>query len=361
MKNTLFTSLVISCLFLSLTGLAQKQKYSFNEVYAVSDSPKLTVNTADGDVSVYPSDKSEIEVFYIVERNNEVLKISPKELEEEFIIDISSGSSYLSISVKQRYQYRMKDWRNRLNVSFEIYTPFKTSCDLRTSDGDVKLRGLSAAQEMQTSDGDIDVFKVNGDLYARTSDGDIYVNQIVGDIESITSDGDIELKNIEGDVEGRTSDGDVELEDIKGDVDLVTSDGDITAVGIDGNLELTSSDGDLRLGHANGIMVLNTSDGDISFRDISGSLKARTSDGEIKGNIIQLGGDLELRTSDGDIAVTVPGNKGFDLLLRGEDIRTVLDNFSGTSKDHLVEGRVNGGGSLVSLHASGGDVSLYYD
>lgn len=361
MKKALFTSLLISGLLLSVNGLAQKQKYSFNEVYDVSNSPKLTINTADGDVSVYPSEKDKIEVFYIVERNNEVLKISPKELEEEFVIEVSSGNNYLTISVKQRYQYRMRDWRNRLNVSFEIYTPFKTSCDLRTSDGDVKLKGLTAAQELQTSDGDIDVTNVNGDLYARTSDGDIYVNQVVGDVESITSDGDIELKNIEGDVQGRTSDGDAELEDIKGSVDLVTSDGDVTALGVDGDLELTSSDGDLRVGRANGILVLNTSDGDISFRDITGSLKARTSDGEIKGNIIQLDGDLELRTSDGNIAVTIPGNKGFDLLLRGEDIRTVLDNFSGTSKDHLVEGRVNGGGSLVSLHASGGDVSLFYD
>ncbi|WP_420583316.1 DUF4097 family beta strand repeat-containing protein [Reichenbachiella sp.] len=361
MKNSLFTSLIISCLFISWNGYTQKNEYSYNEVYAVSDAPKLSINTADGDVSVYPSDKNEIEVFYIVERNNEVLRISKEELAEEFIIDISSGNNYLSISVKQRYQYRMKDWRNRLNVSFDIYTPFKTSCDLRTSDGDVKMKGLTAAQEMQTSDGDIDVSRVKGDIYARTSDGDIYMNQIVGGLESITSDGDIELKNINGDVDGRTSDGDVELENINGNADLVTSDGDITAVGIDGNMELTSSDGDLRIGRANGVMILNTSDGDISFRDLSGTMKARTSDGQIKGNMLELNGDLELRTSDGSIAVTIPGNKGFDLLLRAEDIRTTLDNFSGTSKDHLVEGRVNGGGSLVSLHASGGDVSLYYD
>lgn len=361
MKNAPFNLLLIGCLLLSFNGFAQNQKYSFNEVYQVSDAPKLTINIADGDVKVYPSDKNEIEVFYIVERNNEILKISPKDLEEDFIIDISSGKDFLDISIKQRYQYGMRDWRNRLQVSFDIYTPFKTSCDLRTSDGDVSLKGLSASQEMQTSDGDIDVSKVNGDVYARTSDGDIYMSKVVGDIESVTSDGDVALKNIDGNVDGRTSDGDVELEDIKGNVDLVTSDGDIIAVSIIGDLDLTSSDGDLRVGRANGAMTLSTSDGDITFRDLSGSLKARTSDGQIKGNMMQLDGDLELRTSDGNIAVTIPGNRGFDLLLRGEDIRTVLDNFSGTSKDHLIEGKVNGGGSLVSLHASEGDVSLYYD
>ena len=361
MKITQYISLTICATLLCFTSLAQKNKFSFNEVYPVSASPNLNISTNDGDIDVYPSDKNEIEVFYIVERNNEVLRISRKELEEEFVIDISSGKDYLNISVKNRYQYRMGDWRNRLNVSFEIYTPIKTSCDLQSSDGDIKLKSLTAKQRLQTSDGDIDVSKVTGDDYDRTSDGDIFVNQIVGNVESITSDGDIELRNIDGNVDGRTSDGDVELEDVKGLVDLVTSDGDINAEAVEGDMKLTSSDGDLRIGQSNGEMILNTSDGDISFRNLSGSLKARTSDGEIKGNIVRLVSSLELRTSDGDIMVTVPDAVGLDLVLRGETIRTVLDNFSGTSKDHLVEGRVNGGGKLVDLHASGGTVSLSYD
>lgn len=361
MKNYQFTLLTICTVLLCSSSFAQNKKFSFNEVYPVSSEPELTVGTNDGDIEVYPSDKNEIEVFYVVERNNEVLNISRKELEEEFIIDISSGKNFLTISVKQRYQYRMRDWKNRLNVSFEIYTPVKTASNLQSSDGDIRLKGLISDQKLQTSDGDIDVFKVVGDVYARTSDGDVFINQIVGNVESITSDGDIELKKIEGDVDGRTSDGDVDLEEVKGRVDLVTSDGDINAEDIVGDLKMTSSDGDLRISQSNGVMVLNTSDGDISFRDLSGALKARTSDGEIKGNMVQLVSSLELRTSDGNIVVTVPDALGLDLVLRGETIRTALDNFSGTSKDHLVEGKVNGGGKLIDLFASDGMVSLSYD
>ncbi len=361
MKKAQYTLLAICSLLLSFGSLAQKKKFSFNEIYKVSDSPILTVSTNDGDVEVYPSDKNEIEVFYIVERNNEVLNISPKELEEDFIIDISSGKDFLKISVKQRYQYRMIDWRSRLHVSFEIYTPFQTSCDLQSSDGDIRLKSLTAPQKLQTSDGDINLAKVAGDVHARTSDGDILIRQVVGNVESITSDGDVELSGIVGSVDGRTSDGDIELDDIKGDVDLVTSDGDISAENITGDLELTSSDGDLRVGHSDGRMELSASDGDISFRNLSGSLKARTSDGEIRGNMIKLDADLELRTSDGGIEVVVPDDMGLDLLLRGETIRTTLDNFSGTSRDHLVDGEINGGGTLVSLHASDGSVSLSYD
>lgn len=361
MKKFQFTYLVVFCTLLSIEGFSQNRKYSFNEVYRVSDSPTLRISSGDGDVDIYPSDKNEIEVFYIVERNKELLSVTRDDLEEDFAIEISSGNDFLEISVKQKYQYRLMDWRDRINISFEIYTPFKTSCDLHCSDGNIRIKGLSANQKLHSSDGDIDVSKITGHVYTRTSDGDIYINRIVGNVEPITSDGDIELRTIEGDVDGRTSDGDVDLQDINGEVVLVTSDGDLNAENINGDTKLTTSDGDIRLDQSQGSMILNTSDGTISFRDLSGSLKARTSDGQIRGNLLKLDERLELRTSDGSIAVTIPDAIGLDLLLRGETIRTRLDNFSGTSKDHLVEGEVNGGGKLVSLHASGGSVSLSYE
>ncbi|MEO9801867.1 MAG: DUF4097 family beta strand repeat-containing protein [Reichenbachiella sp.] len=361
MNKTQFNFLLIFCVLLSAESFSQNRKYSFNEVYRVSDSPSLRINSGDGDVDVYPSEKNEIEVFYIVERNRELLKVSREDLEEDFTIEISSSNDFLEISVKQKYQYRLMDWRDRINISFEIYTPFKTSCNINCSDGDVRVKGLKANQKLRSSDGDIDASKITGRVDVRTSDGDIYLNRIVGDVEPITSDGDIKLRTIDGNVDGRTSDGDVDLLDIKGEVSLVTSDGDLNAENINGDTRLTTSDGDIRLSQSQGDMVLNTSDGSISFRDLSGSLKARTSDGQIKGNMLKLEADLELRTSDGSIAVTVPDSMGLDLLLRGETIRTELDNFSGTSRDHIVEGQVNGGGSLVSLHASGGSVSLLYE
>lgn len=361
MKKTQIILLTLFAGLIYFNSSAQNKKFSFNEVYQVSSDPELTINTNDGDINVFPSDKNEIEVFYIVERNNDVLKISRKELEDEFIIDISAGKNFLTISVKQRYQYRMKDWRDRLNVSFDVYTPIKTACDLQSSDGDIRLRGLTADQKLQTSDGDVEVRNVTGDVYTRTSDGDIVINKVLGEVEAITSDGDLELRNINGNIAGRTSDGDVELEDVKGRVDIVTSDGDINASGVVGDMKLGSSDGDLRLVQSKGETVLATSDGDITFRNLSGSLKAKTSDGEIRGNMVELASSLELRTSDGNIVVTVPDALGLNLVLRGETIRTALDNFSGTAKDHLVEGRVNGGGKLVDLHASGGSVSLSYD
>lgn len=361
MKKSLYIFLFILCTLQALQVQAQNRKFSFNELYKVSDSPQLRVSANDGDVEIYPSDKNEIEVFYIVERNNQILNITRSELEEDFTIDVSSGKDFLEISIKERYPYRMMDWRNRINVSFEIYTPFKTKSDIHCSDGDIRVRGLKNDQRLQSSDGDIEVLKIDGDVFAKTSDGDIYISQVVGDVEPITSDGDVDIKNIQGNVEGRTSDGDVSVTDVNGEIDLVTSDGDVNAEDIEGDVYLRSSDGDIRVHKSSGRIELTTSDGAISFTDLKGSLKAKTSDGRIRGNLLSLDAALELRTSDGSIDVVVPGAMGLDLLLRGETIRTRLDNFSGTAKDHYVEGQINGGGKLVNLQASGGTVSLTYE
>ncbi|UXX77640.1 DUF4097 domain-containing protein [Reichenbachiella carrageenanivorans] len=361
MKKLYIYSLALFGILLSYESIAQKQKFSYNETYQVSNSPTLSISSQDGDIDIYPSDKNVIEVFYIVKQNNEVLDITSSQLEDDFIIEISSGVDYLNISVKQRYEYRMMDWSDRKKISFEIYTPFKTSCDLLCSDGDIKLLGLSADQKLRSSDGDISVDKVKGSVYAKTSDGDLLVREIVGNVEPLTSDGDVKLVNITGDVDGRTSDGDVDIQGVKGLVSMVTSDGDINAEAIVGDLKLTSSDGDIRLTQSRGAMILSTSDGNISFRDLAGSLKARTSDGQVKGNMISLDGDLELRTSDGNIEVEVPADLGLNLLLRGESIRTTLRGFSGVSKDHVVDGEINGGGILINLHASDGYVTLTYE
>ena len=148
---------------------------------------------------------------------------------------------------------------------------------------------------------------------------------------------------------------------VEGDVSMVTSDGNIEADEVNGDMDLVTSDGDIRVSQSSGRMEFRTSDGGIGFRNVSGSLRARTSDGNIRGNMLKLEGELVLSTSEGGIDVIVPDNIGLDLYIRAEDISTRLNNFSGTSKDHLIDGRLNGGGINVELTASDGSVRLSYE
>ena len=71
------------------------------------------------------------------------------ELEEDVTLEVVANQNRLEILVKQRYEYRIMDWRDRINVSFEIYAPRGTTCDLSCSDGNIYAKGLTANQDFQ--------------------------------------------------------------------------------------------------------------------------------------------------------------------------------------------------------------------
>lgn len=324
------------------TGFAQDFDYSFKETYKVSTPARLSISSSDGDIEVMPGTGNEMEVFFVAKQNGRVLNISRAELEDEVTITIVKTNSSLEISVKHPSSNWTIDWRSRINVGFVVYTPRETSCDLHSSDGDVKLRGLAGSQKLKTSDGNIDVIDVAGDLSGVTSDGDIRGRGIRGKVYSRTSDGDIRLSEVTGSVESTTSDGDIRLTDINGSVRTTTS---------DGNIELANVKGD----HS-----AHTSDGDIYFRDLSGSLEAVASDGNIRGNFVVLKDRLRAKTSDGNIEITVPDRLGMNLYVKGESLNVPLNNFSGRSSKDIIDGTTNGGGVDVNLSTSDGRVTLVY-
>lgn len=345
-------------LFLTIIGKAQNQDFSFKENYTLSEPANISVTTNDGNIKVSPSNNNEVEALFIVKKDGKIMDISRSELEEDFTLIIVKTSDNLDIEVKPKRSY--STWRNRMSVSIMVFAPKQTSCDLRSSDGNINLSDLTGEQELKTSDGNITSGGVKGNITARTSDGNIDISNIQGSVELVTSDGNVDVKRVVGSVNGRTSDGNAVAEDIEGDVDLGTSDGNAQANNVRGDLQLTTSDGDIRATDSRGNTKLKTSDGNISFNDMGGSLSAVTSDGDISGNMISLKDNLYVKTTDGNIEVTVPDNLGFDLALRGEKIHTKLNKFDGESKDRSVNGKINGGGIPIELTSSDGHVSLSY-
>jgi hypothetical protein len=301
---------------------SQTADYSFKESYDLATPAKLKISSSDGNIEVAPGNTKKAEVLYIVTRNNKLLKIDRKELEKELTITVVQTGNSLEINVVYP-KTEMFNKKNLPQVNFKITVPKETSCDLQTSDGNVSLSGLSSNQQCKTSDGNVAISSVMGDVIGRTSDGNISVKQITGTVEA------------------RTSDGNIVAEDIKGNTQSVTS---------DGNIALSQVSGDI---------TISTSDGDISFNNVSGSVKASSSDGNIRGNILELKKSLAVRTSDGNISITIPDRLGLDLDIKGESLDVALTNFSGTSEEKYIHGKINGGGIPVSL-ASDGNISLNY-
>ena len=312
------------CLLFSLFTFAQENDYSFKESYELSTPASLKVSLSDGFIKVYPAESNKTEVYFIVEKGNNFQKISKEELDQYVELIIIQDNNDLDISIKHRNNNNWKRWENSYNVSCEIYTPVETSCDLRSSDGDIVVKGLKADQK------------------CRTSDGDIYASKITGQLSCTTSDGDVEIYNTQGITTIATSDGDIKAENVEGETKYFTSDGDISLLNITGTI------------------TARTSDGDITFTDCSGSVNAQTSDGDIEGNLFKLKHKLSLLTCDGNIDVVIPDGLSLNIKLKGSHLNVPLVDFSGKTEEHLIQGTVRGGGIPVELLASDGRVSLSY-
>lgn len=315
------TFYISALLLLSITCAAQE--YSFKESYQLATPAQVSISSSDGNIDAVAFDNDKTDIFYIVRKNNKVLNISRAELEKEVTLEVQQTGSSLNIAVKYKNEFGWTDWRDKMVVSFRLQLPRETACNLRTSDGNISLKGFTRDQRCNTSDGNVSVSDVRGAVVASTSDGNISLSRVTGNVEVKTSDGDISIDEVKGDTRASTSDGNVVVSKVAGNTTMKTSDGDLT------------------------------------FRDLSGSLDARTSDGNVTGNIVEMKNEITIRTSDGNISLSVPANAGMDLNIKGERLNVPLNNFSGHSDKRSIQGKSNGGGVAVNLSTSG-NVTLAY-
>jgi DUF4097 and DUF4098 domain-containing protein YvlB len=177
---------------------------------------------------------------------------------------------------------------------------------------------------------------------------------------------------VTGKIKGRTSGGSISVANSSIDIDLSTSGGGIDARNCKGNITLFTSGGSVDLDNLNGIVEVETSGGTIKGRSIAGELRAHTSGGTIRLDdltctldastsggginvaIKEFGKYIKVSNSGGNIDLQIPGQKGVDLDLSGDKIKTdALSNFSGKMEDDRIVGKLNGGGVSVNARSNG--------
>jgi hypothetical protein len=176
-----------------------------------------------------------------------------------------------------------------------------------------------------------------------------------------TSGGDIEVSGLAGPVKGETSGGDVRLTDISGSVEVETSGGSMHAEKVTGNVKMETSGGDVIVSNASGSVSAETSGGNIRLSDISGNVHAETSGGNVSIKVRGPNQGIHAETSGGNIEIMIAKNAGAALdagTSGGEVICDLPVTVSGRMRDSSIKGTVNGGGSLIYAHTSGGNVRI---
>lgn len=162
----------------------------------------------------------------------------------------------------------------------------------------------------------------------------------------------------------RTAGGDITVGNLTGRLSVQTSGGDIDLARIDGDINATTSGGDIALAEGTASARLRTSGGDIEIRSAGASVDASTSGGDVAATFE--GGvpaDATLSSSGGDIVARIPQPSSFrlDASTSGGAVDaaglTLTIERGGVGKNRLV-GSVNGGGPLLKLRTSGGDIRI---
>jgi DUF4097 and DUF4098 domain-containing protein YvlB len=150
----------------------------------------------------------------------------------------------------------------------------------------------------------------------------------------------------EGRVNLRTGDGKIEVAGLKGDMDLHTGDGSINLDGVDGKLHATTGDGHIQANGRFDELGLKTGDGHVDVRAKNGSALAAS---------------WRLETGDGSVSLEVPGDLAADVDLHTSDGHIDLDmpvTTEGKIRQNEIRGKLNGGGSLLTIRTGDGSIHL---
>ncbi len=173
-----------------------------------------------------------------------------------------------------------------------------------------------------------------------------------------TSGGNIDVSDVDGRLEGETSGGDLDLASLKGHVRMSTSGGNVKVQKSDGDVYVETSGGSMTGDLITGTIHMETSGGNIDLRECDGKLYASTSGGNIRVSMKDNKG-INLSTSGGNVTVDLPKTVRGDVSAEasGGDVSCDLD-FSGKIKEGRMNGKINGGGDLIKLQTSGGDIVI---
>ena len=168
------------------------------------------------------------------------------------------------------------------------------------------------------------------------------------DLEARTSDGSLKVYGVNGTIALHTSDGAVDVSDVSGAVRLVASDGSIRMHNLTGTLESKSSDGHVSIDGKLSAVQVHTSDGALDLTLAEGSQlttssRIEASDGSVKIRLPRtLAADLDIHTGDGHIDCQLP------LTMSGYN----------SGGGHNIRGRLNAGGTSLTIHTSDGSVTI---
>jgi DUF4097 and DUF4098 domain-containing protein YvlB len=301
----------------------------------------------------------------------------------------------VSAYVKGDTAWIVGDWQGgkrprHFSGEFNINVPREIALvKLETDGGNVETVGISGRLEAETGGGGMRIDDIGGGVNAETGGGTIDIGSVKGDLGLHTGGGGISIRQANGKVIAETGGGgvtigpgaqgatietgggSVDVKQCNGKVKVSTGGGSIDLTDVGGPAEIETGGGGIRLTSAKGHVHAETGGGGIELYGVP-SASAETSAGGITVKLVNTGGerhDSDLETGSGDITVYVASDVAIN-------VRASVDNGNGHritsdfaelhvnsegdqwNKTLTADGSINGGGPMVKVHTSNGDICI---
>ena len=236
--------------------------------------------------------------------------------------------------------------------------------------GSMKLDDIAGGASAETGGGSIDIGTVSGDLGLHTGGGPIEVRHANGKVVAETGGGSVDIQAGAQGAIIETGGGSVQVRQCNGKVKVSTGGGSVDLSDVGGPAEIETGGGRIRLTSAKGHVHAETGGGGIELYGVP-SARAETGAGGITVKLVNTGGERnnsDLETSAGDITVYIANDvainvrasvdmgNGHHITSDFSDIRIASEGDKWGPKTLTAEGKLNGGGPMLKVHTSSGDI-----
>src|SRR5438309_10539255 len=243
--------------------------------------------------------------------------------------------------------------------------------DATSGGGSIHFDDIGGGASAETGGGSIEVGTVGADVNLHTGGGSINVNAAKGKINAESGGGSVRVVSVMQGAVLETGGGSIEVERCAGQLKATTGGGSIDLGDIGGSAEMETGGGSIRLASAKGPVRAETGGGSIELNGVP-SARAETGAGGIVTKLISSGdrSDSTLETSAGDITVYLAPNLNISIRASIEvanshsihtdfsEIRVSSEGGDYGPRTVTAEGNLNGGGPVLKVRTTTGDISI---
>jgi DUF4097 and DUF4098 domain-containing protein YvlB len=301
----------------------------------------------------------------------------------------------ISTYVRGDTAWIVADWEggrsHRFSGEFTINVPrAMDEVKVETEGGGVSATGVAGRVDAESGGGNIRVDDIGGGVNAETGGGSIDVGTVASEVNLHTGGGSIKVNSAKGKIIAESGGGSVNVVSGGQGADLETGGGSIHVERCDGRVKASTGGGSIDLGDIGGPAEISTGGGSIHLNSAKGPVRAETGGGTIElwgvpsaraetgaGGIevkfVPAGGernDSSLETSAGDITVYLVPNvnisirasievaNGHNIHSEFPEIRVSTEGGDYGPKTITAEGNLNGGGPVLKVQTTTGDISF---